>query len=523
MITFSVEELVSEMKQHHNSKRTNYEKIALAYRNFVYEKVMLTFVRGTGEYDANGNMMLYISYDELRDNCDRYRKDGKTYYWFDWLNSIKCKNRLFVELQKGDNWRGKMTHVKTTFDLDLALASRTDEECVQTIYEGTDTNLNSIDVPVDMQSLSNYIKSTEAIVNKTDTHTRNLRHAKIFYRIATYFDGHIPHFEKESEFGRKYYTGLSLQNVHKLVRSAVLGDCYEYDLDASVYRWKYHVCKDYGISMPATLEYLDKKDTFREHIARIAFGNTSETSIKTAKAVINAIGFGAKASSTGYRDSDGKFVVSSLRDLITSKTALDRVLTDIWVSEFVAEQDAFNKAVFAYTLNGTTHEDIIKRMPFLATDKGDKVCPKRLVAYLYQQTERQTIDQLISIAQPAQPLIVVHDAFYTKRKAKLLELREVCANEGVKIKETEHKGYTFVDFNDISEHKQRINEQERLANGYEGFAKSVKFEYTPPSTVDILIAQEQARKEMQEYLADSEEGVFMNDHVWQQIRNNNRE
>lgn len=56
--------------------------------------------------------------------------------------------------------------------------------------------------------------------------------------IASVMDGYYVQRKKPSAFGRMYYEGVSVQNINKDLRSAVLGDCWEYDIRSSVVAWK---------------------------------------------------------------------------------------------------------------------------------------------------------------------------------------------------------------------------------------------------------------------------------------------
>jgi hypothetical protein len=95
-------------------------------------------------------------------------------------------------------------------------------------------------VSVDIESLKNYIKKLvkgEVFIEsfKQESDADN---AEYILRIAQLNNGLLPQLKYESEFGRNYYKGLSVQNVSKRVREAFLGDSWEYDCKSCSASWK---------------------------------------------------------------------------------------------------------------------------------------------------------------------------------------------------------------------------------------------------------------------------------------------
>jgi hypothetical protein len=60
--------------------------------------------------------------------------------------------------------------------------------------------------------------------------------------------------KKPSVFGRNYYAGISIQNVNKELRRAILCDCFEYDIMSSAIAW------EMGYARSLVREYCPEED-----------------------------------------------------------------------------------------------------------------------------------------------------------------------------------------------------------------------------------------------------------------------
>ena len=176
-------------------------------------------------------------------------------------------------------------------------------------------------VEVDLQSVRNYIdwlqiKATEM---KSEEKRAAIRQAKIILAAASIMDGAYMQKKKPSAFGRMYYEGISVQNVNKQLRSAILGDCWEYDIRSSVIAWKMGFAQDCLVAQDdgselrkafwATLNYLEDKPDFMKTVRHFTFEGRHDLSrefqTKLLKTAITAISFGARESVSGWLDSSG--------------------------------------------------------------------------------------------------------------------------------------------------------------------------------------------------------------------------
>ncbi|NBS98935.1 MAG: hypothetical protein EBT08_22740, partial [Betaproteobacteria bacterium] len=169
-------------------------------------------------------------------------------------------------------------------------------------------------LPVDTRSLTNYIEwlTTEATLITADRKATALHQARLVLGVATHYDGWYLQRRKPSEFGRMYYEGVSVQNVNRELRRAILGDCWEYDIRSSVITWKMGFAQSFltsqGVverdavrqSFLSTLCYIEDRDDFMVTVRRSVFIDPEETTTaefqtKLIKQAITAISFGARA------------------------------------------------------------------------------------------------------------------------------------------------------------------------------------------------------------------------------------
>ena len=103
-------------------------------------------------------------------------------------------------------------------------------------------------LPVDLISLEKYIQSLALNCKSLKSKEyQNLIRAVLIYDCAKHNNGCYPQkkLDPPSIFGRKYYSGISIQNIKKELRAPVLGDCWEYDIRSCVVTWKLGYAQKY--------------------------------------------------------------------------------------------------------------------------------------------------------------------------------------------------------------------------------------------------------------------------------------
>lgn len=438
------------------------------YCRLVAQQVLLHLSKSTGN-----DQCVHVSVDDIKKSLGDIIVRGQRYYALNELQ--KFKERLFTPILIGNNIIKELTMAQLNYDLEeILIAAGDSKELVEMLYKPFEhDDIDSI--PIDLFSLNSFIKGNQDIdradpknANKIHKINNYLYHALRIKLIAEAFGGVMPHVINESKFGRKYYKGPSLQTVPKRVRHAALGACFEYDIESSVFAWKYswfkNICQEQNepVPMPATLEYLDHKRAIRRQVANAVFGTNSEWAVDIIKQAITAIGFGAPARVAGYKR-DGYYEPTALNEIITSQTRLQTFLNFPWVREFVQEQKSINTVIVEYSkLSGL--EPTFRTIPELL-DRAGRLKPNSIVSYLYQHSEREILEYLIAACEPSEILLTVHDCIYTRRPIDLLEVRVGLKQFGdyYDISSETHQRWAYDD--NLQQHLQRMAQEESLAQG----------------------------------------------------------
>jgi len=220
--------------------------------------------------------------------------------------------------------------------------------------------------PVDVKSLKQFIVFLTKKANRMDAVKRQMliRQAKTIVRIAEAGIGELPMKKNLSHFGRTYYTGrLNVQSMHKILRHAMLGDCYEYDIRSSVVAWKlgfaWTICDKNGISPKAfnktfdtCLTYLGDKKTFREAVRQKTFGNSIDIShdmqLDVIKQALTAISFGARKHKYGWIDQSGKEFNPAIPKIIGDATARENFFACQEAVSYMDENKIMDQIITEY-------------------------------------------------------------------------------------------------------------------------------------------------------------------------------
>lgn len=499
-----------------------------------------------------------IAHDDFVKRCGQVSIYGTTTK-LEFANVMKQFAKFYEFYKPGNSIDKKVSFVTLNFDIKQLIKTKNSEELLIQFYKDVDiTDPNLVDItPIDMKSLNSYIKANKHYSNQSETIKEYLAQAENIQLICELTDGVFPQVINESDFGRRYYRGRSLQNVSKVVRNAALGDNYEYDLNTAVYAIKLNFASDISDKkFTYTSEYIEGggkyKDNIRKRLAKHCFdidesSKFFESRLKIIKQAITAIGFGATSNGHGFYDKkNNNWKSSSLSDIFSfpikkddggkklieftkmvngkKVKSLDLFLQDKWMSEFIKEQQEMTKLIvdFLKSENFITKE----QHPFLV-DGRNAINQSRAIAYFFQKTERNIMDVSAKYMEDngAKVLLRVHDAIYTDKKIKLGELHSLLSEQfvtnklswlGTKIISFEEKfnqGYYFddEDESDIDEAFSRLTgvnhvkpivkiKQAHTTKQSEGFYDSQvdygQTEYDPENDPYI---QEMNEQELQEH------------------------
>ena len=378
-----------------------------------------------------------------------------------WLKDQKLE--LVQAVTKGSNLTGRLSEVKLTDLVTMTNTLELEEETTMNIYNKTDREISAYltgddqanqalfdllypdyddrwseeftlsqfdPIQVDAPSLESYIVwiTTEATKLTKDKKATAIRQARIVLGSSKAFNGWYLQRKKPSEFGRMYYEGVSVQNVNKELRRAMLGNCWEYDIRSSVIAWKMGFAQQYltsagldgdvGRTFPATLNYLEDKADFMRTVRLYVFDDHSKESgefhIKLLKQAFTAMSFGARLASTGWQDGSGNWNNPALVNILKNTQERNRFFNDQSVRAFIKEQNTLDDYLFKQFK--THHLDLVK-LPCLLTHSG-RLSKAKVLAYLYQHGETQVMDivRASAAANERKPIANVHDAIFFKRR-----------------------------------------------------------------------------------------------------------
>jgi hypothetical protein len=344
--------------------------------------------------------------------------------------------------------------------------------------------------PVDIDSLKAFVHwmGAGAEFGSKEKRQQILNQAKLVLAVS-YINGALfPQRIKLSPFGRTYYEGISVQNVHKELRRAMLGNCWEYDMRSSVVAWKMGYAIDFLLQantdadvrlyFPATTLYLEDKADFMATVRYFTFaGNTTLTDdfqLGLIKQALTAISFGAKTTGSGWTDSSGGWKNPALVDILKNQSERTRFLADPTVKAFIEEQSALDDFIFEQVKKNSVE---LLKLDCLHT-AGGRVSKPKVLAYLYQHAETNAMDLICSVAAQHGhvPIARVHDAvFFRSRLGPDLKqeleftLQDATQNKYWHLSPKQLKRFTPVSIDAAHyelQHRQRIADEEKRAMDY---------------------------------------------------------
>ncbi len=282
---------------------------------------------------------------------------------------------------------------------------------------------------VDISSLNKYIDSIAP--EGIEPHKRKLKtcfhQARRIVAAASYKSGlYYQKKKKPSPFGRTYYEGISVQNVNKTLREAMLGNCWEYDIRSSVVSWKLGFAKTYIDThkpnsaidkvFPVCHQYSVDKSILINRIKLDVFKHSHKDDDKKTgliKEAITALNFGARLSGNTYIDKQGKGHRQAIAGILTNSIDCQLFLRSQLVKDFLAEQKILDGVIMAWVKS--TKPELLSSTKI----KNDKKLTKQsLMSYLYQHAETDVMDIVRSYANQNNLTIManIHDAIILKKK-----------------------------------------------------------------------------------------------------------
>jgi len=478
--------IIDQLSQLYNLTDDQNQKIANRIHNAILEELRIGFGMRKDYQKAMG----YYPFNKHRFRDKSRRKiNGKTIYLCDVLDL----SEYYEIITTGSNRSKMRTQVTTKIPLKYILATDTIDdidivELTKWWYSDFEEQLAKGEydkLHLNMTSLFNYIRHTEHTIdtheqlrqtNRADKLREYLHYAKSLYKTHAHF-GYLPQIRSDSLAGRRYYKGLSLQNVPTAVREAAIGKSYKIDVENSVFQWKYNtvlgIAKEQGIeiSMPATVDYIQFKQKYRESIAQKVYAGVKNLSdsfkINKIKTCFTAIGFGAKTKDMSAFGSKSLQQIFSYNGNVMTRQ-LTAFLNDPFVKEFTQEQDQLTNIIYEYAKETFKQLDpeseIVKHLK-----DGRGFNRSKIVSYLYQKSESELMDPVYDFLGD-RVILRLHDGFYADRKlttTQKIEVKSYYQDNGFKVDIEEIEDYVYgnAGVDEVLEHKQRIAQEEAVAKG----------------------------------------------------------
>ena len=298
---------------------------------------------------------------------------------------------------------------------------------------------------VDTASLDNYIHNLFQLkkARKLSSQDRTAYvQAMRISAAAKYKDKIYYQKKKLSLFGRTYYKGLSVQNVRKDLRAAMLGNCFEYDMCSSVVAWKLgyaKACIDANkklkgktvqTAFPMCYQYWKDKSVLINAIKSHVFINSHYSSDEQTgfiKSAMTALNFGARLSAFEFVNEKGDKQKVAIAEIFHKNTdECDRFLNYTDVKAFVNEQKLLNKTIMNIEKLAQPN---MSNLPFLLNPR-QTLQQQKALAYLYQSSETNVMNIVRANAklQGLTVLANIHDAIIFKSKLKASVLKKIHAD-----------------------------------------------------------------------------------------------
>jgi hypothetical protein len=356
------------------------------------------------------------------------------------VSKVKCTEFMSIKTEASEI-REKITVVTTEAEQDFLLGGdvKKNAEIFAQLYPDYFGYLSKTErdkifdtVPVDVDSLKSYILwlCTDAKHLSASRLEVYVQQAMQILCIAKHTNGFYLQRKKISQFGRTYYQGVSVQNVNKTLRRAMLGNCWEYDLRSSVVAWKLNFArelsvtidpnKDYRRNFWSSLWYFEARKEFLADVRHATFSKKACTSVDfqngLIKEAITAISFGARADVRGWKSSDGSWTNPALTQILTNAQEREAFLQSFTIQAFIQEQAWFDDYLSTGLL---AHDPELYFSDLLSA--GKRPSRSKAVAYLYQQSETRVMDvaRMTLAKHGIKPIANIHDAFIVRNKLSI--------------------------------------------------------------------------------------------------------
>ncbi|NDP64573.1 hypothetical protein [Polaromonas sp.] len=350
------------------------------------------------------------------------------------------------------------------------------------------TQATNYSVPVDLESLKSFIQKTKQTLERCDKNT-NIQYKKALIRNLLFASqlldlvvidrdvATIPEHWKETDSGRVYGSGFSLQRLPKQVRNAALGKCHQYDIMAASYALMTGLAQQFDpkIKVAAIFDYVKYRESIRQNIA--ADLKISEDRVKE---IFTSLGFGASTVDTLYKSIRASLSEAQYNTLMSNRH-FKHILENIELVRSVILKHFDDKAPF---FGLTYHSNDPKSDPL----KPKKRTKNQKLAWIYQAMESHAISSFIEQAGAKDHIAILptHDCLYFKNRLPVDLINDITIvlqsrfpllrfdhTAILPIRENDYQHKAYNDYYEHSRNHMHLMSEQEFALGY------MKNEYDP--------------------------------------------
>lgn len=198
------------------------------------------------------------------------------------------------------------------------------------------------------------------------------------------------------ETGRLYAEGLNLQSCKREIRQAALQGNWDVDISTCHFTIMAQMAKRFGVSCPNIEDYVLRKKDIRAQISR-----DIEVSLRDAKKLINAVGYGAPRSTSPYTEIPKQI----------GRDKAEAFFAHPLYRGLKADVDAATRIILAkHPVKNNKLNNLANRGIALKTEAGQSTKESTLIAHLLQGVEAAALEAAVRACDD-KVLLLQHDGF----------------------------------------------------------------------------------------------------------------
>lgn len=395
---------------HPSLKDHQYRKCVSAYVHAVLQELATQWVHVQSDNTSSGE--IDFSVNRVSEACGRTKINGRDVERFTLMQSAAATS-LVVRVYLGRNITKRVSRITINPRYKKEIMNALQNLSIELNPQRLDDLESSANTSIDInpESLLSFIEACKASVPMApnqeyeDKLTRNLLLAKELIYRAKEKNGvaYVDEYWEETDSGRIYGHGISLQRIPKEVRHAALGHCHKYDFKACSFALLAGLAKSFDptIKVAAVTDYVTQRSVIRKRIAEDI--GISEDWMKD---IFTSLGFGAGLVDNPHKSIRGKLGAKKYNQLMSNPE----------FALIASQLDMITATIHAHTPN----EGFVLRgkvySPINPKDNRKRSKSQKL-AWIYQVMESDALGLFMALIPPEYAVLLqVHDCIYLKHK-----------------------------------------------------------------------------------------------------------